>query len=114
MYKLINTRNKVELTYNISFGATFECVKGNISTDELRLYNYMRYLQHKEQRENPKALKGNLFQMTQRDIAKDFGTTQGGISQMINNLLEEKLISIWYRQTSNNNGFDYYVYTLNY
>ena len=114
MYKLINTRNKVELTYNISFGATFECVKGNISTDELRLYNYMRYLQHKEQRENPKALKGNLFQMTQRDIAKDFGTTQGRISQMINNLLEEKLISIWYRQTSNNNGFDYYVYTLNY
>ncbi|MGL5345714.1 MAG: hypothetical protein ACRDA3_00015 [Peptostreptococcaceae bacterium] len=114
MYKLVTTRNKVELTYNISFGATFECVKGNITTEELRLYNYMRYLQHKEQRENPKALKGNLFQMTQLDLAKGFGVAQPNISVMINNLLEEKLMSIWYRQTSNNNGFDYYVYTLNY
>lgn len=114
LYRLVNTRNKVELTYNISFGATFECVKGNITTEELRLYNYMRYLQHKEQRENSKALKGNLFQMTQRDLAKEFGVTQQNISLMINNLLEEKLMSIWYRQTSNNNGFDYYVYTLNY
>lgn len=114
LYKLASIRNKVELTYNISFGATFECVKGNITTEELRLYNYMRYLHHKEQRENPKALKGNLFQMTQRDLAKEFGVTQQNISLMITNLLEEKIISTWYRQTSNNNGFDYYVYTLNY
>lgn len=114
MYKLVNTRNKVGLTYNISFAATFECVKGNITSEELRLYNFMRYLQHKEQRENPKALKGNLFQMTQRDIAKAFGVDQQRISLMVNNLIDEKLMSIWYRQTSNNNGFDYYVYTLNY
>lgn len=114
LYRLVNTRNKVELTYNISFAATFECVKGNITSEELRLYNYMRYLQHKEQRENPKALKGNLFQMTQRDIAKAYGVEQPNLSVMINNLIDEKLMSIWYRQTSNNNGFDYYTYTLNY
>lgn len=114
LYRLVNTRNKVELTYNISFAATFECVKGNITSEELRLYNYMRYLQHKEQRENPKVLKGNLFQMTQRDIAKAYGVEQPNLSVMINNLIDEKLMSIWYRQTSNNNGFDYYTYTLNY
>ncbi len=114
MYNLVNTRNKVELTYNISFSATYECIKGNITSEELRLYNYIRYLHHKEQRENPKALRGNLFQMTQRDIAKSFGIEQSNLSVMINNLLEEKILSIWYRQTSNNNGFDYYVYRLNY
>lgn len=114
MYKLTKTRNKVELTYNISLSATYECIKGNITTEELRLYNYIRYLHHKEQRENPKALKGNLFQMTQRDMAKEFGVTQQNISLMINNLLEEKILSIWYRQPSSNNGFDYYVYRLNY
>ena len=74
----------------------------------------MRYLHNKEQRENPKALKGNLFQINQIDLAKDLGVTQGRISVMINNLLDEKLLSVWHRQPSKNNGFEYYVYRLNY
>lgn len=113
-YKVKDIRSKVELTYNISYAATYEAVKGNISTEELRLYNYMRYLHNKQQREDSKALKGNLFQFNQIDLAKDMGLTQGRISQMINNLLDEKLLSIWYRQPSQNNGFDYYIYRLNY
>lgn len=32
-YKVKTTRNKVELTYTISYGATYEAVKGHISTD---------------------------------------------------------------------------------
>lgn len=113
-YFLKESRNKVELTYNISFSATYECVKGNISTEELRLYNYMRYLHHKQQREEEGALKGNLFQVNQMELAKHLGVTQGRISVMINNLLDEKLLSIWYRQTSKNNGFEYNIYRLNY
>lgn len=108
-------RAKAELQYDISFSATYECVKGNISTEELRLYNYMRYLHHKKQREEPNGgLKGNLFQINQKDLAKDLGLTQGRISQMIENLLDEKLLSIWYRQTSKNNNFEYNIYRLNY
>ncbi|KEI04292.1 hypothetical protein ADU78_07395 [Clostridium botulinum] len=114
LYKLKDIRSKIELTYNISYGATYECVKGAISTDELRLYNYMRYLHNKQQREEPKGLKGNLFQFKQIDLAKDLGVTQPRISDMINNLLEEKIISIWYRQPSKFNGFDFYIYRLNY
>lgn len=113
-YRVKDIRSKIELTYNISYAATYEAVKGNISTEELRLYNYMRYLHNKQQREDSKALKGNLFQFNQSDLAKDMGVTQGRISQMINNLLDEKLLSIWYRQPSQNNGFDYYIYRLNY
>lgn len=114
IYKIKSERSKIELTYNVSYGATYECIKGNISTEELRLYNYMRYLHNKEQRENPKALKGNLFQINQIDLAKELGLTQGRISVMINNLLDEKLLSIWYRQPSKNNSFEYYIYRLNY
>ena len=113
-YKINEIRTKVELTYNISIGATYEAIKGTITTEELRLYNYMRYLHNKEQRENPKALNGNLFQVNQSDLAKDLGVTQGRISVMINNLLDEKLLDIWYRQPSQNNGFEYYIYRLNY
>ena len=114
LYKVKETRNKIELTYNISFAAAYECIKNNITTDELRLYNYMRYLHNKEQRENSKALKGNILQVNQTDLAKALGVTQQRISKMIESLLNEKIISIWYRGQSKNNGFEYYVYRLNY
>ena len=113
-YKIKETRSKVELKYRISYAATYECIKGHITSDELKLYNFMRYLHHKEQRENPQALKGNLFQMTQIDIAKELGVTQQRVSQMINSLLEEKIISPYYRGKSKNNTYEYYVYRLNY
>ncbi|HZK00424.1 MAG TPA: hypothetical protein VFC79_10465, partial [Tissierellaceae bacterium] len=113
-YRLKEIRTDIDLTYNISFGATYEAIKGNISPDELKLYQYMRYLHNKQQREDSKALKGNLFQFNQDKLADDLGLTQGRVSQMISNLLFEKIISVWYRQPSSNNGFDYYVYRLNY
>jgi len=113
-YKLKECTNKVELVYNISYAATYECVKGNISVEELRLYNYMRCLHHKTQREDPRSLKGNLFQFNQKDLAKDLGLTQGRVSQMINNLLDEKVLGIWYRQQSKSQGFDYNIYRLVY
>lgn len=114
LYKIKDIRTKSELVYDIGYGAAYECVKGNISTEELRLYNYMRYLHHKQQREEPGALKGNLLQVNQIKLAEDLGVTQGRISQMIDNLLQEKLLSIWYRQKSKNNGFEYNIYRLNY
>ena len=113
LYIPIITKSKENLTYQISYGAIRDVVRGNISPTELRLYFYMRYLHNKEQRENPKALKGNLAYFDQRELAKELGTTQGNISDMIDNLIDEKLLGIWYRQTSKNNGFDYNIYRLN-
>lgn len=114
LYQIIHTTSTINMTFNISYSATMECIKGNISTEEYKLYCYMRYLHNKEQREEPKALKGNLFQINQVDLAEHFGVTQGRISQMIDNLLDEKLLSIWYRQESKNNGFIFNIYRLNY
>jgi len=114
LYKIKAIRSKAELTFKVSFAAAYECVKGNIATEELRLYNLMRYLHNKQQREDPNALRGNLFYFRQSDLAKEMGVTQGRISQMITNLLNEKLLSIWYRQPSRNHGFDFYIYRLNY
>lgn len=98
----------------VSYSATFECIKGNISEEEYMLYCYMRYLHHKEQEQGIAVLKGNLFQCNQVRLAEYFNVTQQRISKMIDNLLEEKLLSIWYRQVSKNNGYEYNVYRLNY
>lgn len=113
-YKLNKERSKEECKFIISFSATYECIKGNISTEEYELYCYMRYLHNKEQRENPNALKGNLFRINQEDLAKDLGITQGRVSQMIDNLIDEKLLSIWYRCKKENSMFFYNTYRLNY
>lgn len=113
-YHIPKARHKSECTFQISFSAIYECIKGSITSDELRLYCYMRYLHHKEQRENSKALKGNLYQINQRELAKLYGITQQRVSQMVKKLEEEKIISIYYRDKSKNNGYEYYVYRLNY
>jgi hypothetical protein len=114
IYKANEPRTQIEMTYKISYGATYETIKGRISTEELRLYNYMRYIQHVDQRTNAKALKGNLLQITQSELSKDLGVSRVRITQMINSLLCEKLISIWHKQKSKNNGFDFNIYRLNY
>lgn len=112
-YKINDVKSKIELTYTVGYSATLSCIKKDITTDELRLYNYMRYLQHKQQREGTTKLKGNLFQIDQRDLANDLGTSQCKISNMIKNLINEKLVSIWYRGKSKNNQYDFNIYRLN-
>lgn len=113
-YTLKEGKTKTDLQYVVGFSVVDQCIKGAISTEELRLYNYMRYIQHKEQRENPKALKGNLLQINQVELAKLLGVTQVRVCQMIGNLLDEHLLGIWNRQPSKNNGFDFNIYRLQY
>ncbi len=113
-YKPKYIGNSIDHTYHMSYAAVHECVKNNISTGEFRLYCYMRYLHNKQQYEEPKTLRGNLFYYSQQDLAKGLGCTQGRISQMINNLIDKELLTVWDRQPSKNNGYDYYIYKFNY
>lgn len=117
-YTLNPIRAKEEETINVSYLATAMCICRLITPTELQLYHYMRYLHHKEQKDNIKALKGNLFQINQKELAKAFygsdkAESQSNISKMINSLLECHILDIWERQPSKNNGFDYYIYRLN-
>lgn len=103
-----------DLTFNVSFAATDAAIMQRISPEELRLYTYMRYLHHQKQRTDPGALRGNLFQCNQLTLAEDLQVTQGRISQMTANLLQEHLLSEWYRRPSKQTNFDYIVYRLCY
>lgn len=117
-YTLNPIRAKEEEIINVSYLATAMCICRLITPTELQLYHYMRYLHHKEQKDNSKALKGNLFQINQRELAKAFYGSdkvenQSNISKMINSLLECHILDIWERQPSKNNNFEYYIYRLN-
>ena len=113
-YTLNKERVKEECTFIISMAATYECIKGNITFEEYELYCYMRYLHNKIQREDPKAEKGNILRINQEDIAKKLNISRERVTQMIKSLLEEKLLTIWYRAKKSNSMQFYNYYKLNY
>lgn len=114
VYTLIKERVKEECKFIINYGVVRECVKGFINPSELELYCYMRYLHNEQQRLGLAKHKGNLFQITQEELALKMGIHRERITVMINNLIKEDILSIWYRGKLENSPCWYNVYRLNY
>ena len=112
-YKLSKIRCSITDTIQVSYLSTVLCILDNISTEELKFYYFLRYLQAEQQRDDAKALKGNLFQMNQKLIAEKYGVTQQQVSKLIESLLDVHLMDIWHRGKSKNNSFEYNIYRLN-
>ena len=74
----------------------------------------MRYLHNEQHRLGLAKHKGNLFQITQEELAVKMGIQRERVTVMINNLLEEEIISIWHRGKIENSPCWYNVYRLNY
>jgi hypothetical protein len=115
-YKFNPIQTTIDKTIKVSFMATVLCICKQITPNELALYILMRHL-HKQQILENKA-KGNLFVMTQSDLAKAYygnNTTENksNISKMIKNLLDCHIIDIYDTEVSKNNNFEYYRYRLN-
>ena len=111
-YKLKPNRVSENLKIRISYASACECIKGDITTSELELYCYMKYLNKVTPTKRGQSL--NAIQVNQEDLARDLGVDRVRITQMIQNLLDEKLLSIDYRAKSRNTNFMYNVYLLNY
>lgn len=109
-YKVNTVRCKVDKEFTISYFATLSVIWGILSTEELRLYTHMRYKQDLLVKEG--KAKGNILRINQEELAKDLGVTQQRISEMIDGLLESKILDIWETKI-NDNGFMYYTYKLN-
>ena len=114
VYTLIKERVKEESKFLINYGVIRECVKGFITPSELELYCFMRYLHNEQHRLGLAKHKGNLFQITQEELAVKMGIQRERVTVMINNLLEEEIISIWHRGKIENSPCWYNVYRLNY
>ena len=110
-YKAKPNYVKDDMKTEISYLAALQCIKGCISTQELELYCYIKYLNKmapKKRGQDPYSIYIN-----QEGLANVLGIDQSRISKMIKNLLNEKLMSIDYRSKSSNNNFMYNVYLLN-
>lgn len=110
-YKAKPNYVKDDMKTEISYLAALQCIKGCISTQELELYCYIKYLNKmapKKKGQDPYSIYIN-----QEGLANVLGIDQSRISKMIKNLLNEKLMSIDYRSKSSNNNFMYNVYLLN-
>lgn len=109
-YKVNEVRCKVDKQFTISYFTTLAVIWGIISTEELRLYSHMRYKQDLLVKEG--KAKGNILRINQEELAKDLGVSQPRISEMIDGLLDTKILDIWETKI-NDNGFMYYTYRLN-
>ena len=110
-YKAKPNYVKDDMKTEISYLAALQCIKGHISTQELELYCYIKYLNKmapKKRGQDPYSIYIN-----QEGLANVLGIDQSRISKMIKNLINEKLMSIDYRSKSSNNNFMYNVYLLN-
>ena len=114
LYTLVKERVKEDCKFSINYGVVRECVKGFITLSELELYCFMRYLHHEEQRLGIATHNGNLFQITQEELASKIGIHRERVTVMINNLIKEDIISIWYKGKIENSPCWYNVYRLNY
>lgn len=116
-YKFNHIRSKVDNNIKISYFATIMCICGNITPSELSLYVLLRYIHRQQQLQG--IAKGNILQINQDEIAKAYygdsnkENNQSNISVMINNLIECKILEIYNKEQSKNNGYDYNIYRLN-
>ncbi|MDK0977816.1 hypothetical protein P5F65_14080 [Clostridium perfringens] len=115
-YKFNPIKANIDNTIKISYFATIMCICRNITPSELSLYILLRYI-HKEQCKKNKT-NGNIIQINQVELANKFygvnkEENQGNISEMINNLIECKILDIYNKEVSKNNGFEYNIYRLN-
>lgn len=111
-YKLKPNRVKDELKVSISFGAVYNTIIGVITPSELQLYCYMKYLNKVTPPKRGEY--ANALTINQDELARDLGITRERVTQMIQNLLDRRAISINYRAKSRNSGFMYNSYLLNY
>lgn len=109
-YKINMVRCKLDKEYTISYFTNLAVIWGIITTEELRLYTYMRYKQDLLVKEG--KTRGNILRINQEELAKDLGVTQQRISDMLDGLLDTKILDIWETKI-NDNGFMYYTYRLN-
>ncbi|MBH8099320.1 hypothetical protein F1292_18640 [Clostridioides difficile] len=109
-YNVKEVRCNIDKQYTISYFVTMAVIWGIISTEELRLYTHMRYKQDLLVKDD--KIKGNILRINQEELAKDLGVTQQRISNMIESLLDTKILDVWETKI-NDRGFMYYTYRLN-
>lgn len=113
LYKLnskVDETRREEYKFSINYACANMVIQGIISSEDLRLYCFMRYLHNVENRIGKKT--GNVFNIRQTELAEKYGDDQGNISKAINRLLDVGILGIHYRGISSNNNREYYIYKL--
>lgn len=107
-------RTDIARTFNVSIAAILEVVKGRITTEDYRVYLYMRQLRHEQSREEGIDLAANELVITQKELSKYFNVTERHMRRIIDTLESERLIDIIKQGKSKANGYTYNKYRLNY
>lgn len=110
-YKINSVNCKAENEIKVTYFLNLAVIWGRISTEELHLYTYMRYLHHQEVTRG--KAKGNIFTVTMEELAKELGITQPRVTQMIDNLYKNNILDRRAIPIQGEGNRFYYQYKLN-
>lgn len=105
--KKVTSENSIKMSYFINILV----IKGDITTNELKVYTHMRYL-HNEDLKDGKT-KGNIFVRSRHELAKSLGMDENNVAKAINNLYENMVLDRRSVQKESNSKQFYYEYKLN-
>lgn len=110
-YKLNTKKVTPENSIKMSYFINILVIKGDITTNELKVYTHMRYLHNEDVKLN--KTKGNIFVRSLDDLAKSLGDSKANISRYVNNLYENMVLDRRSVQKESNSKQFYYEYKLN-
>lgn len=101
IYKINPIRCQEIERFNLSYFAVLGVIKEDITSEDFKIYCYLRY----------RLSKG--LSLMQDKIADELGITQQAVSLHIQNLLNEKYLEIEHEKSKNNNQYDVNIYRIN-
>lgn len=102
MYKINPIKCKDIDKFSLSYFAVLGVIKGNITSEDFKIYCYLRYR------------KNRGLNLVQEKIADELGMTQQSISKHIKRLTNEKYLEVVHEKNKDSHQYDINIYKINY
>lgn len=110
-YSINANKIVIENSFKMSYFINILVIKGDITTNELKVYTHMRYLHNEDLKQG--RTKGNIFVRSRYELAKSLGMDENNVAKALNNLWENMVLDRRSVQCKDKPQNFYYEYKLN-
>ena len=111
IYSINANKIVIENSFKMSYFINILVIKGDITTNELKVYTHMRYLHNEDLKQG--RTKGNIFVRSRYELAKSLGMDENNVAKALNSLWESMVLDRRSVQCKDKPQNFYYEYKLN-
>lgn len=111
IYSINANKIVIENSFKMSYFINILVIKGDITTNELKVYTHMRYLHNEDLKQG--RTKGNIFVRSRYELAKSLGMDENNVAKALNSLWENMVLDRRSVQCKDKPQNFYYEYKLN-